>query len=193
MKSRTLIAALFAALLPAAPALAQSAPPAAQVKAAAGAGEVVTVTAKVEAVDQAARTVAFKGPLGRTLVVKVGDQVKNFAQIKVGDELVVKYAEAVSLKLEKGVVGRSETITTQAVKAPAGAKPGGAMVEQVVVVANVERVDAAKKTVLLEGPHSRYVEVKVRDPELMKQVKVNDKVEVTFTEAIVVELLPAKK
>jgi hypothetical protein len=176
-------------------ALALALPVAAQtVKDAALAGEVVTITAKVEAVDQAKRTVAFKGPLGRTLVVKVGDQVKNLPQVKVGDELVVKYAEAVSLKLEKSAGGRSETVTTTGAAAPAGAKPGGAMVQQTVIVANVERVDAAKSAVLLEGPNANYVEVKVKDPAIMKDVKVNDKVVATFTEAVVVEIVaPAKK
>ena len=156
--------------------------------------DMVTVTAKVEAVDQAKRTISLKGPLGRTLTLKVGSQAINFPQVKVGDELVVKYVEAVSIKLEKGVVGRSETQTVATARTPAGATPGGAVVEQIVVVANVERIDAAKSSVLLEGPNANYVEVKVKDPAVMKDVKVNDKVVVTYTEAIVVELqTPPKK
>ena len=156
--------------------------------------DMVTVTAKVEAVDQAKRTISLKGPLGRTLTLKVGSEARNFPQVKVGDVFVVKYAEAVSIKLEKGAAGRSETQTVAAARTPAGAMPGGAVVEQIVVVANVERIDAAKSSILLEGPNANYVEVKVKDPAVMKDVKVNDKVVVTYTEAIVVDLqTPPKK
>ena len=61
------------------------------------------------------------------------------------------------------------------------------------IVANVERVDAAKNVVLLEGPNARYVEVKVKNPALMKDIKAGDKVEVTYVEAFLVEDVgPAK-
>jgi ASC-1-like (ASCH) protein len=62
-----------------------------------------------------------------------------------------------------------------------------------VTVASVERVDAARKTVLLEGPHANYVEVKVKDPQVMKDVKAGDKVVVTHTEAVVVEIQAAAR
>ena len=93
-----------------APAPAPAAAP--KVMDAAGAVDVTTVTAKIEAVDQANRTVTLKGPMGKVVTLKVDPKVKNFAQVKAGDEIVLKYAEAVSVKLEKGVAGRSETTTT---------------------------------------------------------------------------------
>lgn len=193
MESKSRLFAIVTALTLALPAAAQQTGGAMpKVMDGAMAGEAVTLTAKVEAVDQAKRTVAFKGPMGRILVVKVSDQVRNFAQVKVGDELVVKYAEAVSVKLEKNVTGRSETVTTTGAAAPAGAKPGGALLQQTVMVANVQGVDVAKSTVLLEGPNANYLEVKVKDPAVMKDVKVNDKVVATYTEAIVVDI-QAKK
>lgn len=158
------------------------------------AGDVVTLTAKIEAVDPVARTVVIKGPMGRTIALRANDQVKNFAQINVGDEVVVKYAEAVSVALKKGATGRSETVTSAGpVTNPAGAKPGMAVGQTTTIVANVERVDAARSMVLLEGPNGRYAEVKVKDPQVMKDVKVGDKVEVTLVEAALIEVVTPKK
>ena len=48
------------------------------------------MTAKIEAVDVANRVVTVKGPLGRTVSLKVDDRVKNLAQVKVGDEIVAE-------------------------------------------------------------------------------------------------------
>src|SRR5262245_4382377 len=57
-------------------------------------------TATVVAVDKATRTITLKGPK-RTVDVVAGDEVKNFDQIKVGDRVVVKYVEALTLELKK--------------------------------------------------------------------------------------------
>jgi hypothetical protein len=183
------------ALAIASPAAAQPAPAAKpQVMDAAGAADVVTLTAKIEAIDVAKRMITVKGPLGRVVTLKVGDQVKNLAQVKVGDEIVVKYAEAVSVKLEKGAVGRSETVTsTGPVTAPAGAKPGVVAAQQTVIVANVESVDPKRQVVLLLGPKGNYAEVKVKDPNVFKDVKVGEKVQVTYTEAVVIDVVTPKK
>ena len=187
------IAAALAAAAIAFPVAAQYGAPAATPKVmdSAGAVDVTTVTAKIEAVDQVNRTV----PMGKVVTLKVGPEVKNLAQVKAGDELVVRYAEAASVKLEKNVEGRSATTTTTGpVGAPAGSMPKGSMATQTTIVANVQSVDATKQEVLLEGPGGRFVEVKVKDPAVFASIKPNDKVSVTYTEAIVLEVVaPAKK
>ncbi len=148
------------------PKAAGSAPAAApaQVADAKGAVEVTTLTAKIESVDLANRMVTVKGPMGRVVALRVDDKVKNLAQVKAGDEIVLKYLEAVSVALVKGGPGRSETQTTTGpVTAPAGAKPGAAIAQTTKIVARVESVDPKTQTVLLQGPNGRYAEVKVRD------------------------------
>lgn len=159
------------------------------------AGDVVTITARIEAVDQAKRLVTLRGPEGKVVTMKVGDQVKNFAQVKAGDELVIKHAEAVALALKKGSPGRSAVTTAVPPQtAPAGAKPGMVTGTQTVIVANVQSVDAAKNLVVLEGPQGRYLPIKVKDPALIKDVKAGDSVEVTYIEALLMEVVgPAKK
>ena len=158
------------------------------------AGDVVTVTVKIEAVDQANRMVTLKGPEGRVTTMKVGPEVKNFAQVKAGDELVIKHAEAVALELKKGSAGRSAVTTTVPPKtAPAGAKPGMVTAQETVIVANVQSIDTVKNVVVLEGPGGRYLPIKVKNPALIKDVKAGDSVEVRYTEALLVEVVGPKK
>ncbi len=168
----------------------QPAAPAPKAMDAVGAADVTTLTAKVEAIDVANRLVTVKGPLGRVVTLKVGDRVKNLAQVKVGDEIVLKYLEAVSVSLNKSGAVRSTTTTTTApVTAAPGEKPGMAMAQQTKIVAKVDRVDAARQEVLLQGPAGNYVEVKVKDPNVFKEIKAGDNVDVTYTEAVVVDVV----
>ena len=60
------------------------------------------VTAKVIAVDPAQRTVTLQSTSGKTRTIEVGDQVRNFDQIKVGDTVHAKYTQALALELKKG-------------------------------------------------------------------------------------------
>ena len=64
-------------------------------------GDVVVVTATVEAVDKDKRTVTLKGPAGNVRTIKVDPRVKNLRQVKVGDELVIRHTEAVAIAVSK--------------------------------------------------------------------------------------------
>ena len=60
-----------------------------------------SITATVEAIDYDKRTVALKGPRGNVVELKVGPNVKNFKQIKVGDRVTTKYFESTAFDARK--------------------------------------------------------------------------------------------
>ena len=70
-------------------------------------GDAVVITAKVEAIDQKDRAVALRGPEGNVFVIEVDDAVKNFKQIKVGDQVRVDYYEAVAVYFVLTSLGRN--------------------------------------------------------------------------------------
>ena len=59
--------------------------------------ERATVSATVEDVDRSQRMVTLKGPQGRSVTLKVPDEVKNFDQIDVGDVIQAEYLDAVAI------------------------------------------------------------------------------------------------
>ena len=155
------------------------------------AARLTTITASVEAVDAANRTVTLKGPRGNVHTLPVGPQVKNFDKIKVGDRVAVRYYEALSLELKKGGSGireRSEREGTA--QAKPGEQPAAGAARQVTAVADVVAVDAKRQVITLRGP-KRTVELKVRDPKQLELVKVGDQVDATYTEALAVSVEPA--
>ncbi|MBU3560180.1 hypothetical protein [Polynucleobacter hallstattensis] len=152
-------------------------------------GEVINI-------DAATRTVTLKNQDGESTIV-AGPEVKNFAEIKVGDRFDVVYELAVAVELVKvknpGVTG--EQVTTTTATAPQGDKPGMITTNTITATANIEAIDAAKNIVSLKGPQGNVFKVKVQNPDLMKDIAVNDQVKVVYTEAIaaVVSAPAAKK
>lgn len=153
--------------------------------------EAIQVAATVQAIDKAKRLVTLKGPEGNTFVVEAGPEVRNFDQIKVGDQVVARYIEAITLELKKGTGGIRERVEREgAAAAKPGERPGVAAGRQITAVADVVAVNAAKQTVRLRGVE-RTIDLKVRDPKQFALVKVGDQVEVTFTEAVALAVEPA--
>jgi hypothetical protein len=153
--------------------------------------ETVNITATVEAIDKAKRLLTLKGPEGNSVVVQAGPAVKNFDQIKVGDKVAAQYIEALTLTLKPGGGAMREKIEREdAVAAKPGEKPGAAVGRQVTVIADVIAVDAKKQSIRVKGPQ-RTIDLKVRDPNQFKLIKVGDQIEATFTEALAIAVGPA--
>jgi hypothetical protein len=151
------------------------------------------LVATVEAVDAAKREITLKGPKGKVVPLSVAPDVKNLEQVKVGDQLVVTYVEALSLTLKKnGKELRAATHKTDGVRAAEGAKPGGAVAEHVRVTADVTAVNRKTHMVTLKGP-KQEVDLYVGDPAQLKLIKVGDQIEAEYTQALAIAVEPAKK
>jgi hypothetical protein len=155
--------------------------------------ETVKAEATITAIDKATRNVTLKGPQGSEFTIKAGPEVKNFEQMKVGDQVAVEYVRALVLELKKGgglVVQRTDQ--AGAVGAKPGERPAGAVGMEVKVVADVIAVDPATQTVTLKGP-KQTVDLRIPDAGQFKRIAKGDQVEATFTEAIAIAVTPAAK
>lgn len=199
MQARKLILSLFISAAVAASAHAQQG--AVAVKKAPGmvaAAHTIKLTATITAIDPKTREVTLKGPEGNEVTVEAGSHVKNFAQMKVGDQVNAEYIEALSIELKKGG-GQPVGVTrsADAGSAKAGKMPAGAAGRKVTVVADVVGLDPQTQTVTLRGPQ-RTVDIKVADPEQFKLIAKGDQVEATYAEALAMKVervkeKPAKK
>jgi hypothetical protein len=160
----------------------------------AAAARAVRITALVVAVDQATRTVTLKGPKGNIVDVVAGDEVKNFAQINVGDFVVVSFVQSLSLELQKTKSGASGISNREAaVTAKPGERPAAAAGREVTAIAKVTAVNKKAKTITLKGPRGNVVTLDVQNPDHFKVVKVGDEVKVVYTEAVAISVEPAAK
>jgi len=110
------------------------------------------VSAQVVGLDKATRTVTLKGPKGNIVDIVAGDEVRNFDQIRLGDFVVARYVQALTLELKKTKAGiREGGVREGAVRAQPGERPAGAVGRQVTVLADVIGVDPKRKTITLRG------------------------------------------
>ncbi len=158
--------------------------------------ETVEATAIVEAIDQSTREVVLRDAKGHQLLIKAGPEVRNLAQVKPGDRVVVRFTEGFAAEVVKpgtGVTG-VQADTTVARAAP-GAQPAAAIEQQVRTTVKVYDVDPYLNTIEVTGPRGYNRLLKVKDPKaiaFIRGLKKGDEVEVTFTEAIGISVEPAK-
>jgi hypothetical protein len=156
--------------------------------------ETQTAVATVEAVDVTNRLVTLKAADGRGMVVKAGPEVRNLAQVRVGDQVVVAYQEALLAEVVKPGTG-SVGMTTAAARAAPGERPGAGMVDEVRLPVKIYGVDTAQNIVEVTGPRGYNRRIKVNDPEareFIRGLKPGDEVQVTFREPFAVSVEPAK-
>ena len=149
------------------------------------------VTLVVDSIDKASRSVVLKNAKGETMKVVAGDEVKNFDQIKVGDNVVASYTQGLVMTLKQGGGALRERIdSSEKGSTAAGEKPAGYEVKEVTFVADVQQVDRKNQTVTLRGA-VKTVRLKIKDPEQLKLIKKGDQVEGVFAEAVAISVVPA--
>ncbi len=150
-------------------------------------------TAKVIAVDPAQRTLTLQGKNGKTRTIEVGDQVRNFDQIKVGDTVHAKYTQALALEIKQGGGALTAPTVEGAMTPPPapGAKPGGTVARKVTATVEVTKVDQAKHLVTVRGPGGNEVDLQAEDPSQLQNIKKGDHVQVTYVEALAIKVTEA--
>jgi Cu/Ag efflux protein CusF len=192
------LVSLFLAVLALLPALAfaQNAPAAGVVvqkeKGAVRGAQSIVVEGAISAIDQESRRLTIKGGGGNEVSLVAGPEVKNFAQLKVGDIVTLKFIQSLALELKKGGKALRERVeSSDTVRSAPGEKPMGGEASSVRVVADVTAVNRKTGVVSLRGPE-RTLDLKVRDQAMLKDIAVGDQVEANYVEATVISVSPAK-
>ena len=154
-------------------------------------GKAIELQGKVLAIDKAKREVTVKGCSGAETTFIVGDEVKNFGRLKVGDLVMLNYVSALGLELKKDGKALRERVESEQSESQAVNQPGMSKGRTVKITADVMAVDLEKNSLTLRGP-KRTVDMVVEDPALLKEVKVGDQMEVTYMEATVISAKSGK-
>ena len=156
--------------------------------------EGVQLQGKFTSVDQKTRQVVIVGPNGNEFKTTLGNEVKNFNQIKVGDIVTLTHVEILVADIKKPskVEVRERIETEKAVTAKLGDKPAAAIERKLSIVADVTAIDEKKGTLTVRGA-TRTLDIKVKDPKVLKGVKVGTQIEAMVTEIIAIEVSAPKK
>ena len=155
-----------------------------------------TVRGRVQAIDQTARTVTVQGDGGNVVTLDVPTTATRFDQVKVGDIVTMTYYDRVSVRpkaADEPAVNRVIEPTTTTTANP-GALPGATRARQRVATMTLTALDPATRAVTFQGPkgnsYSRFV-IDTVDPAAFAALKVGDRVDVTWTEALSLQVTEA--
>ena len=149
----------------------------------------ITLEATVTAINQETREVTLQNSEGESITFIASDEVRNLAQVEVGDKLKVEYLEAIEIRVlapGEAEVGAQQIVTGG--RAELGEKPAGGAISETTIVAVIEAIDKENQTATLKGPEGNSKVVKVRNPENLEKVAIGDKVMITYTEAMAVKV-----
>ena len=155
-------------------------------------GETQTKTATVEAIEQASRSVTLRDQKGELHTITVPKSVERFSDVKIGDTLTVTYYDTITIR--KKDAGEPDVDTLTGAKTPtAGSKPAGTGAVQRTITATIDNIDMNVPSISFKGPRGWSYSSKVKDKKALSEVKVGDRVDITWTEAMLVSMTPAKK
>ena len=126
---------------------------------------------------------------------KCGPDVKNFNNLKVGDQVLISYYQGAAAQIVKG--GKTVSEPAGAVFAygnSPGMKPAGGIGESVTETVQVQDINLPTNTVAFTKSDGTTHIIQVKSPEMQKfirELKPGDTVQVTFTDSLAVEVIPA--
>jgi Cu/Ag efflux protein CusF len=154
-----------------------------------GATAATTITAKVTAIDSKNRVVTLQDAQGNTFDVKAGPGVTRFNQIKVGDTVTFTYQESVALAIVKpGAVAPPAAQSTPTVTRNAGNKPSGTISQTQTATVTIQAIDMQTPSVTVKTQDGRVLTLSVQDKNNLAGLKVGDVVQITYSQALMVNV-----
>ena len=154
-------------------------------------GEGISAEAVVQAIDLKKRLVTLRLEDGWNTTIKVGPEVRNLDQVKVGDHLKSEYSNTLTVKVRRTAGLRSTEVENQVDRAALGQKPAAIATRKVHFVADVVKVDTQASTMTVKGAKGNSFEVKISSAKVLDKIKVGDQVEGAFRQVVSMGVLPA--
>ena len=144
-----------------------------------------TTMATVYSLDATKREIRLITPDGHRSSYKAGPEVVNFDQLRIGDRVKAVLTEEVAVSIGSGAAPTGTSGSGVAL-APAGAKPGGTVVETTETTAKVIAVDPGKHKVTFLLPDGTTRTVKAGKKVDVSAVRVGDDVTVQLGEGLAI-------
>ena len=146
--------------------------------------QTITVAGTIETIDQSKRAMNIKTADGKFVAVNVPESVKRFDQLKVGDKIKATYNNYVIVRLKpagEAAVDTADTSTTMG-------KSSGSKAMVRTMTATIDSIDKSASSITFVGPNEWKYSRRVVDPTVFDQVKVGDKVDITWNTDLTVSV-----
>jgi hypothetical protein len=138
--------------------------------------QTITVEGTIETIDQSKRAMNIKTADGKMVAVTAPPAVKRFSELKVGDKIKATYNNNVMVRLKPAGEAPVDTATT----ATTTGKASGTKAMVRTMTAEIVDIDKTASSITFVGPNGWKYSRRVVDPKVFDQVKVGDKVDITW-------------
>ena len=138
--------------------------------------QTMTVEGTIETIDQSKRAMNIKTADGKMVAVNVPPSVKRFPELKVGDKIKATYNNNVMVRLKPAGEAPVDTAAT----ATTTGKTSGTKAMVRTMTAEIVDIDKSASSITFVGPNGWKYSRRVVDPKVFDQVKVGDKVDITW-------------
>jgi Cu/Ag efflux protein CusF len=153
---------------------------------------VVTATATIQAIDPKTRNVTLRNERGEEDTYSVSPAVTRFNELKVGDKIRMTYYESIVLQLLKPGDKANPASAEAALTRAKGALPGGTVATQEKRTVTVKSIDMAAPSITVTTEDGRTFTRRVENKANLEGVKPGDRIEITYTQAVLASVEPAK-
>ncbi|HMF97747.1 MAG TPA: hypothetical protein VKE96_25785 [Vicinamibacterales bacterium] len=150
-------------------------------------------TATIQAIDQTSRTVTLRFKDGDEDTFTAGPEIQRFNEFKVGDSIEMTYVASIVVQIQKPGAAAAGTTGEAAITRGRGPTPSGTMSAQIKKTVTVKSIDPAVPSITVMTDDGRTVTRKIEDKKNLEGVKPGDKLDITYTEAVLMSIVPAKK
>src|SRR5688572_3751419 len=153
---------------------------------------VLKVAATITAIDPTTRSLTLRDDKGVEDTFSVGPGVQRFNELKVGQKVNVTYYESMVLQLVKPGEKGSGASFEAALNRAKSALPAGTIATQEKMTVTVKAIDATVPSVTVTTDDGRVVTRKIEDKKNLENLKPGDKIDITYTQALVTSVDPGK-
>jgi len=151
-------------------------------------------TGRVQAIDKATRLITVVTPKKIVQQVYVPENVKAFETLKVGDDVTVRFTDSTVVRVNRDADRARLTDTTAQAREEAQKQGSDAhVVQQLRAVVVIDEINRETGEVMYRTADDMFGLQRVQDPNLLEGLKPGDKVEIVYTRARAVSVVPASK
>jgi hypothetical protein len=144
--------------------------------------DVISARARIIAIDKENRIVTLRGPKGNDVAVYADERVQRFNELKIGDIVTATYSQALAVRVRKPGAAAPPKQAESVVRQPDNR--GATITKEQTVSVVIHEIDLTAPSVTAEGPQGRQYTFRVREKSEIQDLKVGDRVDVTYTEAL---------
>jgi Cu/Ag efflux protein CusF len=159
-------------------------------------GAAIVETFTIEAIDSTTRAVTLRDSEGNLETIICGPEVQRFNALKVGDKVSFRYYESMVYQIQKSATQSGPVpgiAATAGVSRAPGDRPGGTIAQQLTATVTVNAIDVKIPSVTVTSADNRKMSFKVADAKNLEGLMVGDRVDITYTQALAIDVTPPDK